>query len=57
MKKQYISPVTITVRVETENLMQFGSLNGENLNGGGNKGDYSGSGQLSREASGWDDED
>ena len=58
MKKQYINPVTVTIKVETQPLMGFGSETGENtINGGGNKGNYSGSGQLSRERGGWDDED
>ena len=57
MKKQYIIPTTMTLKVETQNHMLFGSETGDgNFNGGGNKGDYSG-GQLSRERGGWDDED
>ena len=57
MKKQYINPETITIKIETQAHMLFGSPDGENLNGGGNKGNYSGSGQLSRQGGGWDDED
>ena len=57
MKKQYINPTTVTIKVETQNHMLFGSDTGEGTkNGGGNKGDYS-SGQLSRESGAWDDED
>lgn len=57
MKKQYIIPTTMTLKVETQNHMLFGSETGDGtLNGGGSKGNYSG-GQLSRERGGWDDED
>ena len=57
MKKQYINPTTVTIKVETQNHMLFGSDTGEGTkNGGGNKGDYS-SGQLSRESGAWDDEE
>lgn len=48
MKKQYISPEAITIKLETQKHMLFGSDSGEGqLNGGGNRGDYSGN-QLSR---------
>lgn len=58
MKKLYITPKTLTIIVETQNHMLFGSGTGEStLNGGGSKGDYSGSGQASREGNFWDDED
>lgn len=57
MKKQYIIPTVNVVKVETQAHMLFGSDAGANqLNGGGNRGDYGGSGQLSRGGS-WDDED
>lgn len=57
MKKLYITPKTTTVVVKTQNHMLFGSpTGGETLNGGGNRGDYS-SGQASRQASDWDDEE
>ena len=57
MKKQYINPTTVAIKVETQNHMLFASENGDGtLNGGGNRGNYS-SGQLSRESSFWDDED
>ena len=59
MKKQYINPDTIIVNVKTQRHMLFGSETGENtINGGGAKGVYSGSGQLSRRGgSDWDDEE
>lgn len=57
MKKIYNSPSTIVVAVKTQKHMLFGSPDGENLNGGGNKGDYSGMNQASRKSSIWDDED
>ena len=58
MKKQYINPTTITIMVETQPLMEFGSGNGDTLNGGGSKGNYDSSmGQASRQGGGWDDED
>ena len=57
MKKIYQNPTTEIVMVETQPLMEFGSNTGnDTINGGGNKGDYSG-GQLSRDGGGWDDED
>ena len=58
MKKQYINPTTVTIILEAQPIMQFGSDTGEGTkNGGGNMGNYSGSGQLSRESGAWDDED
>ena len=55
MKKQYINPVIEIVKVETQNHMLFGSDNGDGTNnGGGSQGNYSGSGQLSRESD-WED--
>ncbi len=55
MKKQYIIPQTETIMVETQAHMLFGSPDGENrINGGGNMGNYGGSGQLSRESD-WDE--
>ena len=58
MKKQYINPTTVTIKVETQNHMLFGSPESDGtLNGGGSKGNYGGSGQLSRESGAWDDED
>lgn len=57
MKKQYINPTTVTIKVETQNHMLFGSDTGEGTkNGGGNMGNYSG-GQLSRESGAWEDEE
>lgn len=58
MKKQYITPNTITVNVKIQNHILFASITGENtLNGGGSKGTYGGSGQLSRRGSDWEDEE
>ena len=57
MKKLYITPKTTTVVVKTQNPMLFASPTGEGtLNGGGNRGNYSG-GQASRQASDWEDEE
>ena len=57
MKKQYLIPNTVTVLLETQPLMAFSDNGDGTLNGGGSKGNYGGSGQLSRQ-SGWsDDED
>ena len=57
MKKLYITPNSTTINVKTQNLMQFGSPTSDStINGGGNKGNYSG-GQASRSALDWDDEE
>ncbi len=57
MKKQYITPNTVSVNIQTKAHMLFGSDKGnDTINGGGNKGTYSG-GQLSRDSQVWDDED
>ena len=49
MKKQYIIPALVTINVETQAPMLFGSNTAENQkNGGGSKGDFSGN-QLSNE--------
>lgn len=58
MKKQYINPATIIVKVKVQGHLMFGSPNDANsINGGGNKGNYSGN-QLSREAnSDWEDDE
>lgn len=55
MKKQYIAPNTVAINVQTQGHMLFGSGDGNTINGGGNKGNYSGN-QLSRESN-WTDED
>ena len=57
MKKNYIKPCTTTVTVMTQNLLNITSNGDGTLNAGGNKGNYSGSGQASREGNFWDDED
>ena len=58
MKKQYITPNTITVNVKIQSHILFGSNGADGtLNGGGSKGTYSGSGQLSRRGSDWEDEE
>ena len=58
MKKQYITPNTVSVNIQTKAHMLFGSNTGEGtMNGGGNKGNYSGRDQLSRDSQVWDDED
>lgn len=64
MKKQYIIPALVTINVETQAPMLFGSGTEETKNGGGSKGDFnSGSmSQLSNEGeitngSVWDEEE
>lgn len=47
MKKTYSYPTMNVVKFETRRGLLFGS-GGDTLNGGGNKGDYTGSGQLGR---------
>lgn len=40
MKKQYIIPALVTINVETQAPMLFGSGTEETKNGGGSKGDF-----------------
>ena len=58
MKKKYINPITVTIKVETQNHMLFGSTTSETtINGGGSAGDYDDSDleQLSRGGGFFDD--
>lgn len=57
MKKQYITPNTVSVTIKIQKLMTFASGSGDTRNGGGNKGDYVSGTQLSRDSQVWDDED
>lgn len=58
MKKQYITPTAITVKIESQGqLLNFSTTGEKTLNGGGSKGDLGGRSQLSRQSAGWDDED
>ena len=53
MKKQYIKPTTVTVKVETQgHLLNFSENADGTLNGGGSKGNYNSSSmsQFSRES-------
>ena len=55
MKKKYITPLTVAMKVESQGHLLFGSGNGENtINGGGNRGDYTDR-QLGREYD-WDED-
>ena len=56
MKKAYINPALEVVTIATRRGLLFASGEGDNLNGGGSKGNYSGSGQLGREFSFTEDE-
>lgn len=47
MKKQYIIPALVTINVETQAPMLFGSGTEETKNGGGSKGDFN-SGSMSQ---------
>ena len=59
MKRTYINPQTVIVNVETQGqLLTFSPGTGtDTINGGGNRGDYTGSGQLSRDGGSFSDDE